>query len=856
MSLSPGTKLSHYEIVESIGKGGMGEVYKARDTRLGRVVAIKVLPPHLPGNARLRQRFEREARMISKLSHPNLCVLHDIGREKAVDFMVMEYLEGETLADRLSKRELPLAEALRYAVQIADGLDAAHGAGVVHRDLKPSNVVLIGAGAKLLDSGLAKAALDDLSDEASALPTKDKPLTEEGAIVGTIQYMSPEQLEGKDADERSDLFALGAVLYEMLTGKKAFSGTSKASLIAAIMSTDPPRISTLRPVSPPALDRIVERCLAKDPRKRWQTALDLREELDWTREGASAAARQTTQRRTVIGLILAAAAVVGFALLSPSREPDPPRPTARFRLGSSVDESAGFSTVALSPDGLQLAFVARGGLHVRSLSELEPRTLVQLTEEERSRSPAGTIVSPVFSPDGQWIAYWSPEGTLRRVSVAGGAPVTLCEARFARGLGWDLSDRILFTQDSVGVVEIASTGGTPRVLVPLGAGEYAASPQQLGEDTILFTRTSDYNDWDRAQIVLHSIPSGEQRVLVDPGMTARVLPTGHIVFVRDTTLYAARFDARRLELASEPLRAIANVRDPYPRALAVYSVSRTGSLVYVPTRPVNFESRLVWVDRSGRITPAIEGSEIYGYQPRISPDGTRLAVTAGSDIWVHDLERGTRSRLTREGSSNHRPAWSPDGSRIGFVSDRAGNQDIYWARADGAGDPERLLARAGHQLLDDWSPDGTFLTFEETAGGGFRERNIWTLPLEGDPKPVELTPSHDRMGRISPHGKWMAYVSNESGRDEIYVRELVDGGRKVTVSAGGGSDPVWAPSGAELVYRNGLKMMAVDVRHVPFSVSSPRVLFETDPDVAANPWMSTHDVTPDGMRFLMIALEL
>ena len=539
MALNPGTKLGPYEILTPLGAGGMGEVYKAKDTRLDRTVAIKVLPSHVASHPEVRQRFEREDRAVSSLNHPNICTLHDIGSEDGIDFMVMEHIEGDTLADRLKKGALPLDQALQYGIEIADALDKAHRQGVVHRDLKPGNIMLTKSGAKLLDFGLAKMSVAK-TDAAglSALPTEAQPLTKEGSILGTFQYMAPEQLEGKEADARTDIFAFGSVLYEMVTGRRAFEGKSQASLIAAILEHEPPVMSTLQTMTPPLLDHVVRTCLAKDPDERWQSAGDVERELNWIAEVGSESGVSTPvgarprSRDLAWGLsLLLAVVVTGVAVWQVTRPAETPRPVVRssLPLPSGVGlTGTGRPAVALSSDGPRLVYSANQQLYLRAMDQTEA-TPIRGTENARG---------PFFSPDGEWVGF-SAERQLKKVAISGGASVRLCDAGgFGGVLGarWGADDTIVFGERGAGIMQVSADGGAPEVLIPLDTTEEVGhGPQVLpGEKAVLFT-LGDGSGWDDAQIVVHSLETGERKVLIESGKDARYVPTGHLVYVLDGT---------------------------------------------------------------------------------------------------------------------------------------------------------------------------------------------------------------------------------------------------------------------------------------------------------------------------------
>ena len=688
----------------------MGEVYKAKDTRLDRTIAIKVLPRHLADSAALKERFEREARAISSLSlnHSHICTLHDVGHEGGVEFLVMEYLEGESLADRLQKGALKLDEALRLGIQIADGLDAAHRQRVVHRDLKPGNVMLTASGAKIVDFGLAKTRSGSSGEPDSALPTEARPLTETGAVLGTFQYMAPEQLEAKEADARTDIFAFGALLYEMVTGQKAFEGESQASLITAIMSSEPPALSTLQPVTPLALDRIVETCLAKNPDDRWQHASDIKRQLEWILEGNGVAdvhraGPHAYGRRVPWILAALMSAVAALSVWSQLRETRPADPVTRLvvnlpedrRLTGAAESFA--NPIALSPDGRHLVYSAMQD----HLPQLYVRDMDRFDERPIPGTAGGT--SPFFSPDGAWVGFYA-NGTLQKVPLAGGLPVTICEVPAFRGTGihWGTNDRIVFASSSLGsgLFDVPAAGGDPqRLTTPdVESGEFGHTwPQFLpDEKSVLFSIWGGEGDG----IAILSLETRERPTILPGATGARFLPTGHLIYGSSGRLQAVPFDLARLEVDGSPMPILDGV-DSIPRASGggSYAVSRTGSLVYVPASPS--EHSLVWVDHEGRVSPVTEERGSYDI-PRLSPDGRRLALNLDG-TWIYDLERGTRTRLRPGGQM---PVWTPDGSRITFASVLRGPWNLYWKSADEVGEAELLLPSEHSQFPMSWSPDG------------------------------------------------------------------------------------------------------------------------------------------------------
>jgi serine/threonine-protein kinase len=874
VTVKTGTRLGPYEILSAIGAGGMGEVYRARDTRLDRIVAIKVLPTHLADRSELRERFEREARTIAGLNHPHICTLFDIGQQDGTDFLVMEYLEGETLAQRLAKGPLPLEQVLQYAVEISDALDKAHRKGVTHRDLKPGNIMLTKSGTKLLDFGLAKLKQEAAPANVSLsdLPTANEPLTAQGSIVGTIQYMAPEQLEGKEVDARADIFAFGAVVYEMATGKRAFEGKSQASLIAAILERDPPAMSALQPMTPPALDRLVKKCLAKEPEKRWQAASDVCDELKWIAEGGSQVAFSPTHatkgvrslgRRELIlgsGASLLAAAVTGIAAWR--LKPSPSQPVTRTVItlppGQQLAGLENGPALALSPNGTLLAYVARQGgmqqLYLRTMDSLEARPI------------PGTegAIEPFFSPDGQWLGFFAG-GKLRKVSVSGGAALTLSDAVNSAGASWGSQGMIAFAPaaDLSPLQQVPETGGAPEALTRFDKGEVTHRwPDFLpGGKAVLFAGGGNVNYFTDAHVAVQAVGTGERRNLTQEGTNPRYASTGHLIYAQGGNLMAVPFDLQRLAVIGAAIPVVEDVLQSTSSGAAQYSISATGSLVYVSGAVQSAQCKLVWVSRNGEAQPLVAPAHAY-LGPRVSPDGRKIAVAIQeqeAQIWQYDLARETLTRLTFEGNNNVAPSWTPDGKRIAFISNAAAPQNIFWLLADGSGGLERLTTSQYTQVPMSWSADGQMLAFlEVNPSTGY---DIWVLRM-GDPsassgqvrkaEPFLRTSFNESVPRFSRDGHWLAYISNESGRYEVYVQPFPGPGGKWQISTEGGTEPLWNPNGRELFYRSGNKIMAVDVTTQPgFAAGTPRKLFEGPylPSPLTNP---NYDVSPDGQRFLML----
>jgi len=869
MALSAGTRLGPYEILASVGAGGMGEVYKARDTRLDRTVAVKVLPSHLSDNPEVRQRFDREARTISSLSHPHICALHDVGHQDGVDYLVMEFLEGETLTDRLSRGALPPEQVLRYGIEIADALDKAHRQGVVHRDLKPGNIMLTKSGVKLVDFGLAKALLPspggrgDGGEGISILPTQaGLNLTQEGTILGTFQYMAPEQLEGEEADARSDIFAFGTVLYEMATGQKAFSGKSQASLIASILSAEPPAISVVQPMTPPALDRVVKTCLAKDSDDRWQTAHDVMLQLKWIAEGGSLAgvpaplvARRRSRERLAWGVAAVLALATGaLALALLARPRAVPRLVRSSLLAPEKTTyhfvSDGAGPPALSPDGLQIAFTARDSsakrsLWVRSLDSLAAREL------------AGTegAMYPFWSTDGRHLGFFAG-GKLKKIEAAGGPALALCDAADARGGTWNREGVILFEPHfREPLFRISANGGkvaavtkfdesrretTHRFPLFLPDGKhflYEAASHTVGTDSELHA------------IYFGSLDGTPPKHVVN----ARSKPAyaaGHLLFVRQKTLMAQPLDPGSGKLSGEAFPIVGNVQEDPGFYTAVFTVSDNGVLAYQQAGGSVDQYQLAWFDRGGKKLEELSAKGNL-WAPRLSHDGRRVVFSIGDpgDLWLEDLSRRVATRITFDPADDNNPTWSPDDSRIYFLSMRTGGGDIYGKPSSGTGSDELAFSSGSVKTPASFSPDGRTLLFS-----ALNPKTKWDLELLSLPERKVTTflktDFDENLGDFSPDGRWIAYASNESGRYEVYVQPFPGPGGKWQISTSGGSMPVWRRDGKEIFYLAAdRKLMTVPVRTGDaFEPGTPVALFEArlkdDPD-------RHYDVSADGKRFLL-----
>ena len=803
-ALSAGDRLGPYEIVSPIGAGGMGEVYKARDSRLDRAVALKILPDTLASDRQFRERFDREARAISQLTHPHICTLFDVGEQAGIAFLVMEYLEGETLEQRLKKGPVPIADALRLAIQIADALSAAHRHGIVHRDLKPGNVMLTKTGAKLLDFGLAKTSATGIAPAGvSMLPTTPPNLTQHGAILGTFQYMAPEQLEGEDADARSDIFAFGALLHEMLTGRPAFEGRTPASLMAAILERQPPPISTLTPGAPPLLAHVVQRCVAKNPDARWQSMADVRSELEWIAElaatapgGLGTAATSTTPgtrdwKLITIGVL--GVAVISLALTWFMRSSTNDRLRRLDILTPATDDSFSF---ALSPDGQQLTFVASGP----SGPELWLRPLDQVTARPIAGTEGGNF--PFWDPNSRAIGFFA-DGKLKLVDLAGGAPVVLADAPTGRGGAWSAEGTIVFTPTTTsGLMRVPARGGVATSLTQLGPGQGSHRwPQFLPDGRHLLYMTALGQPDTRGTYVV-SIAGGQSARLL-PGEIPELYASGYLLSISSGTLFAQPFDPARLSTSGEPIAIGQDVGADPTLARTALSAARTGMIAY--RAGTSSKRTLVWVDRTGTSSGSIfPPDENAPSNPELAFDDQRIAfnrTTQGNgDIWVLELKHGVLSRLTLDPAIDVSPVWSPDARQIVFRSLRNGHADLFVKAADNSSDERPLLVDSQDKEPLQYSPDGQFLLYAvQEAKSGPR---LWVLPLMGDRKPFPVAPSSSDAfeGQFSPDGKWLAYVSNESGPYQIYVRAFPGEGARWPVSSNGGSHPRWSRDGKELFY--------------------------------------------------------
>ena len=882
LSVTPGTRLGPYEIVAQIGVGGMGEVYRATDTNLARQVAIKVLPASVAADPDRLARFDREAKTLAALNHPNIAAIYGLENSSGITALVMELVEGPTLADRIAQGAIPIDEAVPIARQIAEALEAAHEQGIIHRDLKPANIKVRSDGTvKVLDFGLAKAIepVGAISPGVTQSPTITTPaMTQAGLILGTAAYMSPEQAKGQPADKRSDVWAFGCVLYEMLTAKRAFDGEDVSDTLAAILRSEP-AWGALPDDLPPAIVELIQRSLAKDRRRR---IADVAAAL-FVLTAPSQASRVTRTERAnavtrhpIAAIAAALVATVGIAAagwwMGARSGPVEPKLVARFGVPLRGDEqfsNLGSNLIALSPDGKYLAYIANRRLNVHPLDRLES---IPIRGTEFATNSVATIRSPFFSPNGQWIGF-SQEGQIKKVSINGGAPVPIVPTVNASAYAWEDDGTILFAQGD-NILRVPEAGGKPEVIVAGVKGRVQSLQLLPGKRTILLTVFPEGTANAEAEIVVRSLDTGQQQTLIRGGIAARYVPTGHLVYFSAGTLLAVPFDLRALALSGAPVPVAEDVAsaDVPGRAAANahIAISPSGTLGYVAgSFNASVPRTLVWVDRLGKEESLGVPERPYVY-PRLSPDGSRIAVTINDqeqDIWIWDAGRKTLRRFTIDPAEERYSAWTPDGKRIAFGSHRGGEAGMWWQAADGTGTPERLggfpFNRYGNLQPTTISPDGTRLV--ATATG--RSPNLWILTLDGDPQPTPLLQAGssprdignyatERNAEISPDGHWIAYESVEAAQVDVYVRPFPDvTGGKWPVSTNGGSQPLWARSGKELFFIDGSgALTGVRVEgQSSFTIGTPAKILDSSyvwsvPTYAGR----MYNISPDGQRFLML----
>jgi serine/threonine-protein kinase len=870
-----GRRLGVYQVLALLGAGGMGEVYRARDTRLGRDVALKVLPREFSDHPDRLARFEREARALAALNHPHIATIHGVedvelsigtGPSTAVHALVLELIEGDTLAARIYQSGgrqgvggLPIDDAVTIARQIAEALEAAHEKGIIHRDLKPANVKITPDGlVKVLDFGIAKLppgnARDAESPDQSTLTVAD---TREGLIIGTAAYMSPEQARGQTIDKRTDVWAFGCVMYEMLSGRAAFARKTSTDTLAAILESEPDW-RALPDTTPPGMRRLLRRCLAKDPKYRLRDIGDARLELAdvlttvdaesiGVPSGSAQASRRWRQIVVGVGLVaLGAASALLWTFSRPAVQPPSPaltRTMITLPSDQELDTRGGAHPLAIAPDGRRIAYVADAGgrtqLYIRSMDAFEPKPIAE-TEGAQY---------PFFSPDGEWVAFFAA-GKLKRVAVRGGSPLTICDAPIVgNGATWSPDGTIVFDPGNAGLLRVAATGGAPEPLttrdqnidngnlswpqfLPNGRGLLATVRVAGGATSVLAVLSLETREWRR----------------LGPGSQAQYLPSGHLLYhavtVREGELQVVAFDAESMTIRGTPVAALDTVFRAQNGGAAYFAVAQTGTLVFTPG---GYARTLVRVNRDGRRTPITDDRRGFRH-PEISPDGRLVAVTVDprpSQVWVYDIARRSGIPLSTTGHSLG-PVWSRDGRRVAYSSE----MDMFWRAADASGAAERLLTREGAQYPTSWSADGDLL-FDDSAVPTQVSSDIWVLPLKGPPRPLIATAREERAGRLSPNGRWVAYHSDESGRLEVYVRPFpnVDD-RKWTISTAGGRRAVWASSGRELFYAAGSAIMRVPVttQGTTFSAGTPEALFSGPFDLATTDF----SITPDGSHFIMV----
>ena len=868
MSLSIGTRLGPYEILSLLGAGGMGEVYRARDTKLKREVALKVLPEAFAHDPDRMARFQREAEVLAALNHPNIAAIYGLEGNA----LVMELVEGENLAGKIKQAPLPVETALNFARQIAEALEAAHDKGITHRDLKPSNVMMTREGVvKVLDFGLAAQSRDGVPPGREADSALSKSPTHAGMIMGTVAYMDPEQARGEVADRRADIWAFGAVLYEMLTGKRAFTGETACDLLAAVLTKEP----DLTPV-PARARKLVARCLTKDRKLRLQAIGEARIAIDEMGQAhglpdAKAGDLRHTKTPWAVAVALTAIAVVlSFELWRATRPVD--RPLMQFSADLGPEAVKGlYITAAISPDGSRLAFVERGPAGKQQLAtrllEQPKATLLSDTED---------AADPFFSPDGQWIGFFA-DGKMKKISVQGGAAVTLCNAPGVRGsASWGEDGSIIVTLSGSGspdgLSRVPAAGGTPlRLTRPTQKGEIDhRSPQILpGGQAVLFTGNAGIpGDWDNANIEVLSLKSGQWKVVQHDGYFGRYLPSGHLIYLHQGTLFAVGFDLNRLEIRGTPAPLLDDVAGDADIGGGQYDVAWNGTLVYLSGKSSTTSWPVAWMDGDGKTQPLLAAPGLY-YTPRLSPDGKRLAVAEGpfgrGDIQVYDWQRDTMTRLTFT-QANAAPIWAPDGRHIVFNSAANGHFSLWWIRADGAGEAQLLLESKALRPSS-FSADGRRFAFaEKGVNTGY---DLWTLPLDlndpehpkpGKPELFLRTRFDEQWPSFSPDGRWIAYTSNESGRNEVYVQPFRSGAPagsvKWQISTGGGARPMWSRDGRELFYEaldQRIMVAAYIAKGDSFAADKPRRWSNTqilNPGSPGFQWGL--DLAPDGKRFAVL----
>jgi Tol biopolymer transport system component/predicted Ser/Thr protein kinase len=871
-----GQTISHYRILEKIGVGGMGEVYLAEDLSLDRKVALKFLPDVFTGDPERMARFEREAKLLASLNHPNIAAIYGLEKADGIRFLVLEYVEGETLQKRVDKGPLPIEEALAVCRQITEGLEAAHESGVIHRDLKPANVMITGQEVvKILDFGLAKALADEIqSVESSHSPTITEAMTQPGVVLGTAAYMSPEQAKGKTVDKCADIWAFGSILYECLTGKQAFRGNNITEILAKVLETEPDW-SRLPAHTPASLRTVLRQCLQKDPKLRLHDIADARILMGETAvmEAVSAKRPSFFWLTAVTAVALIACILIGVALIR-HFQPAPPTPvvTATIKVepgywlnGMILYHGRPNTTaMAISSDG---TFIIYSAIEENPGPWAPPQLYLRRMDQSEAKSIMGTEggISPFLSPDDRWIGFWA-DGKLKKVPVEGGVATTLCDDPAPFGASWSRDNGIAFVRGSLsGIASVSAEGGTPEILTNPDPKreEYAHRlPAWLPNgNALLFTIMGKAFD-PHPSVALLRPDTRDWTVLLQDAADARYVSTGHIVFLRRGILMAVRFDPATLEVIGQPVALVENVMQAFPGNAAYYTcagqfgISDTGSLLYAAGGiPHEDKNLLVWVDQKGTEQP-VTNLQFPFSAARLSPDGQRIAYFAqrgGYHIWVYDLSRGTNSLVTAEEEALW-PIWSPDGKRLLFASQKTPVANLFWQPYDGSSSMERLIESEYPQLPSSWSSDGKSVALVEARPDtGF---DIAILDVDsGKLTPFLNSQFSEAYPEFSPDGRWMAYTSNESTRGEVYVRQFPGPGMKYQISNEGGSAPLWARDGKQLFYRCGTQVWVVDVEtDGGFSTSKPRLLFEKS-GYSAGAGLRAWDLSLDGQQFLMVRVE-